>query len=179
MNYVQNLSLHNDNFTSAVDYAKLLYNFGLYSLKMLTGCVIKIDGSGRGSPFSNVVKVTFAKLAFALKDRENYFKELLGVVSKDNDDSYFSYTDKSTTHISFTNCIDKIEELYEHFTKCKDCNIEIEEILVVLYFSLAFYLLGCVYNLINNAINYIGEDKEVVIDFIKDKNDITDRKSVV
>ena len=29
------------------------------------------------------------------------------------------------------------------------------------------------YNLINNAINYIGDDKEVVINFIKDKNNIT------
>ena len=29
------------------------------------------------------------------------------------------------------------------------------------------------YNLINNAINYIGDDKEVVISFIKDKNNIT------
>ena len=29
------------------------------------------------------------------------------------------------------------------------------------------------YNLINNAINYIGNDKEVVINFIKDKNNIT------
>ena len=29
-----------------------------------------------------------------------------------------------------------------------------------------------IYNLINNAINYIGEDKEVVINFIKEKNNV-------
>ena len=29
------------------------------------------------------------------------------------------------------------------------------------------------YNLINNAINYIGEDKEVIINFIKEKNNVT------
>ena len=29
------------------------------------------------------------------------------------------------------------------------------------------------YNLINNAINYIGDDKQIVIDFIKDKNNVT------
>ena len=151
VNYVQNLSLHNDNFTSAVDYAKLLYNFGFYSLKMLAGCIIKINGIGDNSPINNLVKATFAKLAFNLKDREDYFKELLGVRSKKDENSFFTYTENNKTHISFGKCIDIIDELYEHFCRCKECKIELEQIMIILYFSLAFYLLGCAYNLIDNA----------------------------
>lgn len=167
INYIDDISYDNKDFSTVTEVAKLLNKTGEYGLKMLAGTLIKTDYKGEKDPVKQNVRVAYTKLAMAVNRYATKIKETLGLYE---DGSFFNEETrvyKSETEFNFSEVVEDLLSIYENFkTNYENFRLEFNDVVENLYTMLALYLTGALIN--------IGEKAGITIATLFDKNSVKD-----